>query len=246
MNPDQRCNFNCVYCEVDRRKPAATTTLDIGVMAAELNQALGLIFSAHLRSDPRFAHLPPDMTELRQVTLSGDGEPSLSPHFAEAVRTIVHLRAQGDLPYFKLVLVTNASGLDQPEVDASLKLFDLEDEVWAKLDAGSRTYFEKVNVPQVPLSKVMGNILMLARQRPVVIQSLFPLIDGEEPSADEINEYVGRLQELKAAGALIAMVQVYSASRPVGNPRCGHLRLKSLSRIAQLIRSGAGLPAEVF
>jgi wyosine [tRNA(Phe)-imidazoG37] synthetase (radical SAM superfamily) len=231
---------------VDRRQPAANNALDIGAMAAELNQTLGLVCSAHLRSDPRYAHLPPDLTELRHVALSGDGEPTLSPRFAEAVRTIVRLRAQLEFPYFKLVLVTNASGLDQPEVKESLKLFDSDDEVWAKLDAGSHEYFDRINVPHISLSRVMGNILMLAQLRPVVIQSLFPLMDGEEPSANEIRAYVGRLQELTAAGAMISLVQVYSASRPIGNARCGHLRLRTLSRIAKLIRSQTGLPAEVF
>ncbi len=246
LNPDRHCNFDCLYCEVDRRTPANDQFLDIEVMAAELRQALGMIHSGRLRENPQYASLPPDLTELRHVTLSGDGEPTLCPKFADAVGTILQLRARGEFPWFKLVLVTNATGLDVKQVDQSLRLFHSEDEVWAKLDAGSRKYFNKVNLPQVPMSKVMGNILRLGRRRPVVIQSLFPLIDGEEPSADEITKYVARLQELKAAGALISLVQVYSATRPNGNDRCGHLPLKSLFRIAKIVRNETGLKAEVF
>ncbi len=246
LNPDQQCNFNCLYCEVDRREPSGVPDLDINIMALELRQALGVVCSGQIRTHPQYAHLPPELTQLRQVTLSGDGEPTLCPNFAEAVRTIVLLRAQGGFPYFKLVLATNATGLDNPQVEQSLNLFDSGDEIWAKLDAGSPAYFEKVNAPQVPLSKVMGNILLLGRKRPVVIQSLFPRIDGEEPAAEEIAQYVGRLQELKAAGAMISMVQIYSATRPMGNPRCGHLPLKTLFRIARIVRQETGLKAEVF
>jgi hypothetical protein len=79
-----------------------------------------------------------------------------------------------------------------------------------------------------------------------VIQSLFPLIRDEEPPAEEIEQYVNRLQELKAGGAQIALVQIYSAHRPPHLPDCGHLPLKSLSRIARRVRAVTGLKAEVF
>ena len=246
MNPDQQCNFNCLYCEVDRRKPVATQSLDIELMTVELREALRAVFSTALRSNPKYANLPPDLTKLRQVTLSGDGEPTLSPNFAEAVSAVIHLRARGEFPFFKIVLATNGSGLDRPMVVESLRLFGQEDEVWAKLDAGSREYFEKVNLPQVSLAKIMSNILMLARKRPVVIQSLFPMIDGHEPTEQELTAYTGKLQALKAAGAKIQMVQIYSANRPGGSTRCSHLPLKSLCRIAKLVKSRTGLPSEVF
>jgi wyosine [tRNA(Phe)-imidazoG37] synthetase (radical SAM superfamily) len=246
LNPDAQCNFNCVYCEVDRRKPAEARALNVSVMIGELRQALALVCSGQIRSHPRFAHLPPDLTELRQVTLSGDGEPTLCPQFAEAVRAIVQLRALQDFPDFKLALLTNATGLDLKQVEQGLELFGPGDEIWAKLDAGSPDYFERVNLPDCSLAKVMGNILQVARNRPVVIQSLFPRLDGEGPSAEEIERYVGRLQELRAGGAMISLVQIYSATRPMTNPRCGHLPLKSLYRIARLVKQQTGLKAEVF
>jgi wyosine [tRNA(Phe)-imidazoG37] synthetase (radical SAM superfamily) len=246
LNPDRHCNFDCLYCEVDRRKPIRDQSLDIEVMTAELRRELVQIFSGKIREHPHYASLPDDLLKLRHVTLSGDGEPTLCPNFAAAVRAILHLRAQGEFPWFKLVLVTNATGLDTPQVDETLQGFHGGDEVWAKLDAGSNHYFKKVNVPQVPLSKVMGNIIALGRRRPVVIQSLFPLIDGAEPAPDEIERYVERLQELKAGGAMISLVQIYSATRPTGNDRCGHLPLKSLFKIAKMVRAETGLNSEVF
>ena len=96
------------------------------------------------------------------------------------------------------------------------------------------------------LEKVLTNILSLARQRPVVIQSLFPAINGEEPSLEEIEQYAQRLKELKADGAQISLVQIYSAARPMSHAECGHLPLKTLSHIAQIVRQTTGLKAEVF
>src|ERR1700733_2017718 len=38
MNPDKFCNFDCVYCEVNRDVPPAERELDVGVMATELEK----------------------------------------------------------------------------------------------------------------------------------------------------------------------------------------------------------------
>jgi hypothetical protein len=118
--------------------------------------------------------------------------------------------------------------------------------VWAKLDGGTQNYLNKLNGSTIPIQKILSNILMLSRQRPVVIQSLFPAIDGEAPAENEILEYAQRLKELKDAGAEISLVQIYSATRPMALNGCSHLPLKFLSQIARTVRQVAGLSAEVF
>jgi hypothetical protein len=55
-----------------------------------------------------------------------------------------------------------------------------------------------------------------------------------------------RLKELKAGGAQISLVQIYSAARPGVHAEWGHLPLRVLSQIAQTVRQIAGLRAEVF
>jgi len=246
MNPDKQCNFDCVYCEVNRQDPPREARLDVGVMATELNRTLEFVCSGSLRERPWFHALPDEMLQLRHVAFSGDGEPTFAPNFAEAVQSVVHVRALGGFPFFKMVLITNATGLDQPQVQQGLKFFTKSDEVWAKLDGGTEAYLNKVDRPNAHLEKILANILLVARQRPVVIQSLFPAINGEEPPLEEIEQYAQRLNELKIRGAQIPLVQIYSATRPTPNSGCGHLPLKTLSRIAQTVRQIAGLKAEVF
>ncbi len=246
MNPDKACNFDCVYCDVDRRVPFQKQPLDVKAMSDELERTLGFVHSGDIRVHPTYNILPAALLELRHVALSGDGEPTLCPNFAEAIQSVVHIRARSRFPFFKIVLITNATGLDLPAVQGGLKSLTRSDEVWAKLDAGTQAFTERINRPQVPLKKVLANILRLGRQRPVVIQSMFSLLDGQEPSADEIEQYIERLKELKDAGAMIPLVQVYSPTRPAAHAECGHLPLKSLSHIAKLIRAATGLRAEVF
>lgn len=246
MNPDRLCNFDCVYCEVNRTLPVRDRELDVDAMAQELERMLGFVEQGRVRECTQYAALPDELLRLRQVALSGDGEPTLCANFVEAIQTVVHLRARGRFPFFKVVLITNASGLDRPAVQEGLKYLTREDEIWAKLDAGTQTYMDRINRPEVKLEKVLSNILLLARERPVIIQSLFALMGGAEPPAEEIEAYAQRVKELKDAGARIPLVQIYSATRPTHNPDCGHLPLRCLSRIAQQVRGTTGLKAEVF
>ena len=247
MNPDKLCNFNCVYCEVNRATTAPLKTLDVDVMADELQRTLGLARSGKLHHLEHHRNTPSELLEIRHVALSGDGEPTLCPNFLDAVQAVMHARALRKFPFFKIVLITNATGLDRSQVQESLKRFTKSDEVWVKLDGGTQEYLDKVSrLKDVTLGKILSNILHLARQRPVVIQSLFPAINGEEPTAEDIHQYAQRLNELKSDGAQISMVQIYSANRPMSHAECGHLPLKTLSQIAQVVRQVAGLPAEVF
>ncbi len=246
MNPDQLCNFDCLYCEVDRKRPAAERELNVDVMAEELEKTLFLVRSGRIREHTVYRELSDELLQLRHVALSGDGEPTLSPRFAEAVQVVVHVRARSPRSFFKLALITNGTGLDLRPVQESLQYFTHEDEIWIKLDAGTQQHMDRVNRSQVPLEKVISNIVLVARQRPVIIQSLFPLVQGEEPALEEIDEYILRLDDLKQAGARIALVQIYSATRPIAHPDCGHMPLKKLSHICQRIKSETGLRAEVF
>jgi wyosine [tRNA(Phe)-imidazoG37] synthetase (radical SAM superfamily) len=244
MNPDKLCNFDCSYCEVDRHTPSHESKLAVDAMAAELHRTLLAVQQGQLRSRPWYQSLPAELLQLRHVALSGDGEPTLAPNFVEAVQAVVRVRALGG--FFKIVLITNGTGLDQPDVLRGLELLTKSDEIWIKLDGGTQGFVDKINRPNVPLEKILANILLVGRQRQVVIQSLFPAIHGDEPPFEEIQEYATRLKELKAGGAQISLVQIYSAARPGVHAEWGHLPLRVLSQIAQAVRQIAGLRAEVF
>lgn len=246
MNPDKRCQFNCVYCEVDRQGGGSGIALDVVAMAAELRKTLEYIYSGRLRELHAFSRVPDELLQVRHVALSGDGEPTLAPEFGEALQAVMHVRALAGFPFFKLVLITNAVALDLPAVERGIGHFTKQDEIWAKLDGGTQSYLNKINGCQVPLAKVLDNILAVGRKRPVIIQTLFPSINGQEPSSQEVDEYAKRLQELKLGGADISLVQIYSATRPTPHSECGHLPLRVLSQIAQTVRAATGLKVEVF
>ena len=246
LNPEKYCNFDCVYCEVKRGHARQERPVDLRAMAAELSAMLELAGRNQLAEQPRFRRIPAELMQLKEVALSGDGEPTLCPNFDRAVEEVLRVRSQGR-QFFKIVLISNTAGLFQPQVQRGWEQLSLADEIWLKLDAGTQKHLKRVNRPEhVTLKNVMANILQIGRERPVVIQSLFPMLDGEEPPEEEIDAYVHRLQELVAGGAQISMVQIYSAHRQAQNPGCQHLPLSSLSHIARRVREQTRLRAEVY
>lgn len=247
LNPDGRCNLQCAYCEVDRARLAGQPAQpDIGVMMAELAEALEAIEAGEGGSLPGCEGAPSDYLRLGHVALSGDGEPTLCPAFEEVVESVMHLRAQGRHGFFKVALITNSTGLEEPCVRRGLRLMTSQDEVWAKLDAGTAEWFRKVNGDGVRYDEVLGTIVAAGRRRPLVLQGLFPRLDGRPIPLLEQEAYGARVAELRRAGARIDFVQVYSATRPSATGRACHAGLSELSNVARWVREAGGATAQVF
>ncbi len=246
VNQNLKCGLPSWDGGMDRAKPAGGANADVKRMATELHRTIALVQSGRLRQRPPYAHWPEDLLKLRHVAISGDGEPTLSSHFAEALETILHLRVLGGFRFFKIVVVTNSPALDRPKVRHALRCLTSRDEIWLNLDGGTQGYLNKLDGAPIRLKKIMDNILLVGRQRPVIIQSLFPAIHGAPPPPREIKQYAQRLKELKKAGAQISLVQICSAAQRLARNGFSHLPLQSLSRIAKTVRRVAGLRAEVF
>lgn len=247
LNPDGRCNFDCAYCDVPRGKLSrAPASPDVEIMLRELEEVLDMIRAGQAGGLDGCAGAPPECLRLGHVALSGNGEPTLCPVFEEVMEGVMHLRAQGRHGNFKVALITNCSGLLEPHIRRGLRLLNAQDEVWAKLDAGSEGWYRQVNQTAVPFSELIQTIQRFARSREVVIQSLFPRIQGRAVPLAEQDAFAARLGELRRSGARIASVQVYSASRKPVSALCGHATLSELSAIARRVREVTGLPTVVF
>ena len=216
-------------------------------MAEELREVMTTVTNGSLLRLPNYSQLPPSLLELKHISLSGDGEPTLSPNFLEVVQSLVHFRALRMFPFSKLVLITNGTQLKNPQVLQGIDLLeDSQDEVWIKLDAGTQERFEKVNGFHGRLEELLINIANLAKTRPVIIQSLQMSISGKGPSDEEIDALADMVLELKRLGAKISEIQIYSATRPVWCSEVGHLKLKNLSSIAHRISQKSGFKTLVY
>src|SRR3989338_4355766 len=58
MNPDKFCNFDCVYCQVDRTTPGIDPNIDVGILREELAGMIQLHESGELWKHPPFHKTP--------------------------------------------------------------------------------------------------------------------------------------------------------------------------------------------
>jgi wyosine [tRNA(Phe)-imidazoG37] synthetase (radical SAM superfamily) len=216
-------------------------------LRAELDEMLSFVSSEGTFEHPSFADLDSEKRKVRDLAFSGDGEPTSCPEFVRAVEVAAEARRVRGLWPVKLVLITNATLLDRPEVQKGLEILDQNNgEIWAKLDAGTAEYYSLIARTKIPFRRVLDNILLAARQRPIVIQSLFMRVDNQPPPPQEIAAYCERLSEITAGGGQIKLVQVYTIARRPAEAFVSALTPEELTSIAQTIRERTGLEVASF
>ncbi len=247
LNPGKGCNFDCIYCQVNRDTAPEIRRVDLAKLSEELDLILSAEKDGSLYDDERFRLLTRAERGVRDIAFSGDGEPTAFPRFGEAVRIAAEARRRFDLSSTKLVLITNAAYLNKPAVRAALEALDENNgEIWAKLDAGTEDYFCRVNRANVSLKRIMENILDAARIRPIVLQSLWFRMQNSAPPVEEIEAYCHQLNALLTAGGRLKNLQLYTIARDPSDPAASLLSPDELDRIAAAVRSLVPVPVEVF
>ena len=84
LNPDKVCNFDCIYCQVDRRSEAETKFVEIDRLLAEIDHTLSLVRMADFSRRSRFAACRPS---------SGDSTTSPSRAMASRRRTAILMKS---------------------------------------------------------------------------------------------------------------------------------------------------------
>jgi wyosine [tRNA(Phe)-imidazoG37] synthetase (radical SAM superfamily) len=247
LNPDKACNFDCIYCQVDRAVEPTVRKVDLAVVRSELERLVDAALDGSIFAEPPFDALPVENRVIRDIAFSGDGEPTTYPDFEKAVRLAAELKQARGLNRVKIVLITDACYLTRPNVAAGLRVMDENNgEIWAKLDAGTQEYYEAVNRPNYPLSHVLSNIRAAANERPIVIQSLWMRVKGEPPPDEEVRAFCDRLNEIIAEGGRIKLVQVYTIARRTAEPYATPLSRTELERITDVVRANVAAPIEAY
>ena len=247
LNPDKVCNFDCVYCEVDRLTPPRTSTVNLLQVRAELATLIDIALNGELARDPKFSEAAPLTRMIRDIAFSGDGEPTMVHNFDECAQLAADVRRSRKLDATKLVLITDAAGLDKQSVRKGLEIMDQNNgEIWAKLDAGTPEYFARVNRSSIRFERILTNLTRTAQERPIIIQSLFLRLHGEPMPEAELEAYCDRLTEITAAGGKIREVHLYTVARPTPEPWATRLEGPALGSLAERIRQRTGLPVATF
>ncbi len=262
LNPDRVCNFDCIYCEVERsdfrpgngkvRLPPAgriRPKVDLNEARYELDQLLTMARDGQIWQEAEFKDVPPALRRLNDIAFSGDGEPTTYHRFDEAVQMAIEARAAaGYRPEeVKLVLITNATQFHRPKVQAGLRLLDeANGEIWGKLDAGTPEYYDLIDQSNISYERVLRNLLEAARERPINIQTCMLCLEGEGPSETEIEAYCGRLKDILDEGGQIKLVQLYTVARRPPTEAVTSLPDAALDAIAARIHQRTNLPIETY
>ncbi len=233
LNPDKHCNFACVYCQVDRQHMPPPEPVNLKQLTTELGDMLAAARDGSLFAEHRFRDLPEPLKQVRDIALSGDGEPTQCTRFSDIAKRVTDLAAKGDGPPIPVVLITNATGLDLEGVITGVdRIMAGGGAVWAKLDAGTADYYYRICGQTVPFQRVIDNLTHTAKRHPITLQTCLFNIEGSPPPDTEIDAYGERVTDIVADGGTIQSIQLYTVSRPPAQGIVSPLDEAALERIA--------------
>jgi wyosine [tRNA(Phe)-imidazoG37] synthetase (radical SAM superfamily) len=219
------CNFDCIYCECAAGSWPPQWDLRPQLPAAEEIRRELIHQTENFGSD-----------ELDAITISGNGEPTLSYYLDEIVDAITEVRDR-DWPQARTVILTNGTMCHKPNVRSALAKVD---ERVVKLDAGSNWMLDQINRPAARLS--MTELLRRISMTPdIVIQSMFVHGPIDNTGPKEVAAWTECLIQLAPQS-----VQIYSLDRMPAKSWVRQVPRATLESIAQHVESATGIPAHIF
>jgi wyosine [tRNA(Phe)-imidazoG37] synthetase (radical SAM superfamily) len=225
LNPNNACNWRCIYCQVPDLKRGTAPKIDLKVLECELRDFLNEL----LHGDFMQSRVSESVRRINDIALSGNGEPTSSTEFARVIALIARVRREVALPEtVKTILITNGSLLYRGEVQQGLRdLAKLNGEVWFKLDRASEVGMRLVNNTHISLKKVRDNLVVSIACCPTWLQTCWFALDGEPPSHQDEDYYLEFVSSLLRDGHKPQGVLLYSLARPSLQPEA--MRLSALS-----------------
>lgn len=245
LNYDNRCNWRCVYCQVEGLERGSAPEVDLIQLESELLALLDTIETGDFMK----RHVPAESRRIADIAISGNGEPTGSPQFGEVVELLARLRSERPgLAGLPMVLITNGSLAGRPSVQAAIaRLSELGGRVWFKLDAGTDEGLRRANSSETTIERHLSRLCNVAQLCPTLVQSCWFRRGGRDPSDVEVSAYLEALRSVRARAAPIVGVQLYTLARQSYQPESGDLAPVTPEWLDSLARQidGLGLAVEV-
>jgi pyruvate-formate lyase-activating enzyme len=242
LNPNNACNWRCVYCQVPDLKRGGPPPIDLELLERELDGFLHRIASADFLADLA----PAGARRIVDVAFSGNGEPTSAPEFGAALDIVAQaLERHGLLGKVKIRLITNGSLVDRVRVrEALARLGQLGGEVWFKVDAVAPGPSFRINGVRLNPDTVRRRLRLCGGLVETWVQTCVFAWDGAPPAEAEVAAYLEFLAGVKDA---VAGVLLYGLARPSLQPeaaRLGRLPQSWLDALARKIEK-TGLTVRV-
>ena len=246
LNPNNKCNWRCVYCQVPDLKRGSAPEIDLEKLDAELR----LFLKDVLESDFfERQNIEPDLRVIKDIALSGNGESTSSAEFDDIIILIGKIMHEyGLLNQIKLVLITNGSYIQRPGVQKGLQhMAELNGEIWFKLDSATQQGMKRINSVSRTMNSVIANLDRACRLCPTWLQTCVFQQDGAAPSEEEQTAYLTFVQKLLKNNTPLKGILLYGLARPSMQPEATDLLALNpgwLEKFADRIRQ-LSLPVKI-
>ncbi|MEM8711829.1 MAG: radical SAM protein [Planctomycetota bacterium] len=249
LNPNNACNWACVYCQVPDLVRGAAPQIDLDLLVEELTGFLDEVAGPVTGPEWMEQHAPPEARRLNDIAFSGNGEPTTVADFEAVVAEVLRIRDGYEaLTPTKTVLITNGSRIHAGHVQRGLeRMASANGEVWFKLDSATPAGRASINGSTAPLERVLQNLRTSAETCRTLIQTCAFGRNSAAPTDAETAAYLDLLTSEVERGTPIAGVLLYGLARPSLQPAAPELfRLEDgwIQSFAERIRGATGLPVE--
>jgi len=232
LNTNNACNWRCIYCQVPDLIRGNAPAVDLEKLQRELVTFLDEVLHGDFFTDN---NIPSENQVIRDIAISGNGEPTNAREFPDVVDLIGQVIAEMELTgQIKVVLISNGSVVNRSAVKNGLmRLAELNGEVWLKLDSVTQAGMDMINTVSGSITSVRQNIKTAASLCPTWLQTCVFILDGAPPSIVERNAYIQFVTDLLGEKILLRGVQLYSLARPSLQPESSRLSSLSLEWLEQ-------------
>ena len=238
LNPDKKCTFNCVYCQVDRRKKIIDLKVDITQIVSELKYWLE-VFANNEGKYKGFS--------LMDISIAGDGEPTTAKELPHILLKLIEIKKEYRLNECKIILFTNASRLNRRDLTPVLEdLMANCGEIWCKFDFWDEQSFKIINRSKVSANKLLENIKAVGRKYPLTLQSCFFSWQSEVYNNSKYQQYVELVNQLIHDGVNIRLIQAYTLARQPADARAVAWSDTEMNQLTRFLGQRISVPIEAF
>ena len=220
-NDGKVCSFDCVYCE------AGYNSQGVGTTGLPKREDVSRELEAKLLAMKQAGE------QLDVITFSGNGEPTLHPHFGEIIDDTIALRDKY-FPLVKISVLSNSTRLGNEKVVAALRKVDNN---ILKLDSAITSTMRLIDQPTSPSftsEGVVNELVQFSGQ--CVVQTMF--LRGEHDGKKIDNTTPQEVEALIEAYKRISprQVMIYSIDRKTPEQQLEKVTREELEVIAAKIR----------
>lgn len=232
FNPNNACNWRCIYCQVPDLLRGNAPEMDFALLEEELRFFLDYV--QHGDFFARF-NVIPEQRVIKDIAISGNGEPTSLKHFDRAVHLIGEIATEMSVfPSARFVLISNGSLIHQATVQAGLtELARYNGELWFKLDSATEQGRKLINNTGQSQKKLLDHLKIAAELCPTKIQTCV-LHYQQAWSASEKQAYLQLLVELRNRRIKVEKIMLYSIARQSFQPEADSLEKANIEEMNAL------------